>query len=157
MKKLFNVSLAMLLLCGLAACQKQVTGNKQEPTNQQNTPSYVAYKFLKAFLQSDYEEEQRLIYKKGSYEVDKNAEKQSIAFSPKNIEGIKEYNDKIDKVVFVWIKYDNPHTSSTFTRVYAVRKNDEGDYKVDMDAGFDFSFIQQKIEPTVINPKSLGE
>lgn len=123
MKKIFVLLLSMLLLFGVVACQKQ------ESKNQQNTPSYVAYKFLKAFLQSDYEEEQRFLYEKGSYEIHKNHEKQSIDFSPKDIEGVKEYNDKIDKVIFVWIKFYNPNTHSTSTMVYAVRKNKNGDYK----------------------------
>jgi len=150
MKKIFVLLLSMLLLFGVVACQKQ------EPKNQQNTTSYVAYKFLKAFLQTDYEEEQRYLYKKGSYEIHKNYEKQSVAFSSKDIEGIKEYRDKANQVVYVWIKYDNPHTNDITTDIYAIRKNENGDYKVDIDADINFPFIQQKIEPKVIDPKSLG-
>lgn len=156
MRKVFVLLLSMLLLFGVVACQKQVTEKKQAPTDQQNTPSHVAYGFLKSFLQTDYEEEQRYLYEKGSYEVHKNQEKQSIAFSSKDVSGIKEYNDKINKVIFVWIEFYNPHTNSTSTKVYAIRKNENGDYKIDIDAGFDFSFIQQNIEPKVINPESLN-
>ena len=156
MKKISVLLLSMLLLFGVVACQKQVTQKEEKPKIQQDTPSQVAYKFLKAYMQSDYEEEQKYLYEKGSYEIDKNREKQSIAFSSKNIEGVKEYRDKANQVVYVWIKYDNPHTNDITTDVYAIRKNENGDYKVDIDADINFPFIQQKIEPKVIDPKSLG-
>ncbi|GAA3315907.1 hypothetical protein GCM10020331_011900 [Ectobacillus funiculus] len=66
----------------------------------------------------------RNIYiKKGSYEIDKNREKNSrLLFSSKNIEGVKEYRDKANQVVYVWIKYDNPHTNDITTDIYAIRK-----------------------------------
>ncbi|WP_028401070.1 hypothetical protein [Ectobacillus panaciterrae] len=161
MRKLFVSLFCMLLLFGVVACQKQVTKKTQAPTStvQENTPSYVAYEFLKASLQTDYEEEQKYLYQQGSYEIHKNQEKQSIIFTPKNVSGIKEYNDKIDKIIFVWIEYSNPHSSSgsTETEVYAVRKDEKGNYKVDIKAIFDFSTVKQQIQPKVINPESLGE
>ncbi|GAA3315904.1 hypothetical protein GCM10020331_011890 [Ectobacillus funiculus] len=57
--------LSMLLLFGVVACQKQVTQKEEKAKKiQQDTPSQVAYKFLKAYMQSDYEEEQKYLYKK---------------------------------------------------------------------------------------------
>lgn len=156
MKKILISVIATLLLLGAVACQKQVTQKEEQPKIQQDTPSQVAYKFLKAYMQNNYEEEQKYLYEEGSFEVDKNDKKQSIPFTPSDISGVKEYHDKVNQVVFVWIEYKNPHTDSKTTEVYAVRKNDKGIFKIDIDAAFDFAGVQQKIDPKVINPKSLG-
>ncbi|MGR6342659.1 hypothetical protein ACU5CE_33510 [Priestia megaterium] len=153
MKRILIVLLSTLLLVGVIACQKQVT---KESNENKETPSYVAYKFLEAWLQSDYKNEKKYLYDAESYELDSNAERMDIDFSIKNIKQIKEYKDKENKVIFVWLQYYNPITSSDTTEVYATRKNQNGDYKVDTNIDFDFESVKQQIEPKTVNPKSLG-
>lgn len=155
MRKLLLVLVSTLLLFGVVACQKPVE-KKQEHKVKQDTPSMVAYKFLKAYLQSDYMEEQRYLYTKGSYELDKDKTVNPVDFNTGNIQGMKEYRDISNEVVYVWISYQNPHTASTSTEVYAVRKNNKGDYKIDIDADFNFEKTQEKFDPKVIDPNKLG-
>lgn len=155
MRRLFIIIASTLLLFSVVACQKTVE-KKQEHKVKRDTPSTVSYKFLKAYLQSDYMEEQRYLYKKGSYELDKDKSVNPVDFNTENIQGMKEYRDTKNEVVYVWMFYNNPHTNSTSTEVYAVRKNNEGDYKIDIDADFNFENIQEKFDPIVMDPKKLG-
>ena len=153
MRKIFILLLSTLLLFGVIACQKQVS---QKPKAKKETASYVAYNFLKAWIQSDYINEQKYLYDKNSYDLDSEQEKQDIDFTIKNIDSIKEYKDQDNKVIFVWIQYYNPNTSSTTTEVYAARKNKNGDYRIDTNLDFDFESIKQQFKPKAVNPNSLG-
>ncbi|MDC2867750.1 hypothetical protein [Bacillus sp. BP-3] len=155
MRRLFIIIASTLLLFSVVACQKTVE-KKQEHKVKQDTPSTVSYKFLKAYLQNDYMEEQRYLYKKGSYELDKDKTINPIEFKTENIKGMKEYRDTRNEVVYVWMSYHNPHINSTSTEVYAVRKNNKGDYKIDINADFNFENIQEKFDPIVIDPNKLG-
>ena len=108
----------------------------------------TAYEWEKAYMDSDYDRQQELLYKAGTYEVDKTATKEDSGLKSEDIR-YEVYYDEDLKRYYVFTKYKNPTKGNTVDNGLVIREKDT-DWKVDIDSSMDLSEkdIQEKFDQT---------
>jgi hypothetical protein len=104
----------------------------------------TAYKWEKARFDKDYEKQQELIYEKGSYEVDKEAEKKDSGLKYKNMSFEIYYDEKNEKY-FVFTEFINPQGENTVKDGLVFRKKAD-EWKLDQDQKIDHDEIEKELE-----------
>jgi hypothetical protein len=104
----------------------------------------IAYKWEKARFDKDYEKQQELIYEKGSYEVDKEAEKKESGLKYKNMSFEIYYDEKNEKY-FVFTEFINPQGENTVKDGLVFRKKAD-EWKLDQDQEINRNEIEKKLE-----------
>jgi hypothetical protein len=133
MKKL--VFLFITLIVVLAGCSQNTSPEEIADT---------AYKWEKARFDKDYEKQQELIYEKGSYEVDKDAEKEDSGLKYKNMSFEIYYDEKNEKY-FVFTEFINPQGENTVKDGLVFRKKAD-EWKLDQDQEINRNEIEKKLE-----------
>lgn len=104
----------------------------------------IAYKWEKARFDKDYEKQQELIYEKGSYEVDKDAEKKDSGLKYKNMSFEIYYDEKNEKY-FVFTEFRNPQGENTVKDSLVFRKKAD-EWKLDQDQEIDRNEIEKQLK-----------
>jgi hypothetical protein len=115
--------------------------------NQSASPEEIAdtaYKWEKARFDKDYEKQQELIYEKGSYEVDKNAEKKDSGLKYNNMSFEIYYDEKNEKY-FVFTEFINPQGENTVKDSLVFRKKAD-EWKLDQDQEIDRNEIEKQLK-----------
>jgi hypothetical protein len=97
----------------------------------------IAYKWEKANFDNDYDEQQKFIYEKGSYEVDKSAKKVDSGLNYKDIRYEIYFDDKSD-YYYVFADFPNPKGENTVKDNIVFRKKADT-WKVDTSESLDIS------------------
>lgn len=120
--------IASILVISLAGClQKQ-------PTEQLLG---IAYEWEKAYMDSDYERQQQLVYKKGSFTVDKDSIKEESGLKKDNVT-IEIYHDNESDKYYALTDYINPQEGNRVQSVWALREKKDS-WKVDTKASRDIT------------------
>jgi len=124
MKKLLILIIALIAL--LAGCNK---GASPEDLGK------VTYEWEKATLKADYDREQELLYKKGSYEIHKDSPARSNSLKYEDMK-IEVYYDKKNEWYNSLFNYTNPEKGNKVEGSYVVREKN-GELKIDIEKSRD--------------------
>lgn len=111
-----------------------LSGCAQQP-NHTDAVKQTAYKWEKAFMDSDYQTQQQLLYKVGTYEVDKTAQKQNSGLKENDIQ-YQIYYDKKMNWYDVLTTYMNPLQGNKVEERLVIRQKG-GEFKVDEEKTMD--------------------
>ncbi|PKF85656.1 hypothetical protein CW306_26680 [Bacillus sp. BA3] len=108
----------------------------------------TAYEWEKAYMDSDYDRQQELLFESGTFEVDKTATKEDSGLKSENIR-YEIYYDEEFEWYYVFTKYKNPTKGNTIDNELVIREKDSN-WKVDMDNSRDLSkaSIEEKFDQT---------
>ncbi|PLR65551.1 hypothetical protein [Bacillus sp. UMB0893] len=104
----------------------------------------IAYKWEKARFDKDYKKQQEMIYEKGSYEVDKNAEKKDSGLKYDNM-SFEIYFDKKNDQYYVFTEFKNPQGENNVDDELLFRKKDNA-WKLDQDKEINRDQIKKELE-----------
>jgi hypothetical protein len=134
MKKLLLSFIALIAL--LAGC------------NQSASPEDVArvtYEWEKATLKADYEREQELLYKEGTYEIHKDSPPRDNSLKYEDMK-IEVYYDEKNEWYYSLFSYTNPEQGNKVEDSYVVREKN-GELKIDIKGSKDID--QEKIRNSI--------
>ncbi|MEH7451189.1 hypothetical protein [Gottfriedia acidiceleris] len=135
MKKLLIYITTLIAL--LAGCSQSASTSPKDIAK-------VAYEWEKARFDRDYKMQQELIYKQGSYEVDKDAEKKDSGLKYGNM-SFEVYYDEKNELYFIFTEFKNPQGENTVKDGLAFRKKAD-EWKIDQDKEINPDEIKKKIE-----------
>ncbi|MGM0807456.1 MAG: hypothetical protein ACQET8_22385 [Bacillota bacterium] len=104
----------------------------------------VAYEWEKARFDKDYKKQQEMIYEKGSYEVDKNAEKKDSGLKYDNM-SFEIYFDEKNDQYYVFTEFKNPQGENNVDDELLFRKKDNA-WKLDQDKEINRDQIKKELE-----------
>jgi predicted small secreted protein len=104
----------------------------------------IAYKWEKARFDKDYKKQQEMIYEKGSYEVDKNAEKKDSGLKYDNM-SFEIYFDEKNDQYYVFTEFKNPQGENNVDDELLFRKKDNA-WKLDQDKEINRDQIKKELE-----------
>ncbi|TDK58162.1 hypothetical protein E2K98_24925 [Bacillus salipaludis] len=119
----------ILLIALLAGCNQSTSGTSSKDIAKQ------AFEWEKARFDSDYDRQQELIYKEGSYEVDKTAKKTDSGLKYEDIR-YEIYYDKELEQYYVFADFKNPIGENSVKDNILFRKKG-GEWKVDTSKSLD--------------------
>ena len=125
MKRLILLS---CLVLGLIGC-----GQKQSI----DTLADTAYEWEKAYMDSDYERQQQLVFKKGSYTVDKDSEKEESCLKKKDVSVQLYYDSESDRYIAL-TDYINPQKGNQVQSEWVLREKEDS-WKIDTEASRDIT------------------
>lgn len=112
----------------------------------------IAYGWEKARFDRDYKKQQELIYEKGTYEVDKDAEKKDSGLKYEDM-SFEVYYDEKNEQYFVFTEFKNPQGENTVNDNLVFRKKDNA-WKLDQEKKINRVQIEKELErETCINCK----
>ncbi|MGA4722096.1 hypothetical protein [Fictibacillus nanhaiensis] len=91
----------------------------------------VAYDWEKAYFDSDYNQQQKLVYEKGSYEVDKTAKQKDSGLKYGDIK-YEIYPTNESDQYYVLTTFRNPNGENTVENELLIREKEE-EWKIDVD------------------------
>ncbi|MBH0158653.1 hypothetical protein IHV10_19915 [Fictibacillus sp. 5RED26] len=104
----------------------------------------IAYKWEKARFDKDYKKQQEMIYEKGSYEVDKKAEKKDSGLKYDNM-SFEIYFDEKNDQYYVFTEFKNPQGENNVDDELLFRKKDNA-WKLDQDKEINRDQIKKELE-----------
>ncbi|ANC77401.1 hypothetical protein ABE65_011545 [Fictibacillus phosphorivorans] len=106
----------------------------------------VAYDWEKAYFDSDYKQQQKLVYENGSYEVDKTAKQKDSGLKYEDIQ-YEIYPSNESDQYYVMTTFRNPNGENTVEDQLLIReKGDEWRIDVDQSMKIDREEIRDKYE-----------
>jgi outer membrane lipoprotein-sorting protein len=102
--------------------------------NQSASPEDVAkvtYEWEKATLKADYEREQELLYKEGTYEIHKDSPSRDNSLKYEDMK-IEVYYDEKNEWYYSLFSYTNPEQGNKVEDSYVVREKNE-ELKIDIE------------------------
>lgn len=133
MKKVLFSFIALIAL--LAGCNQ---GSSTEDI------AKIAYGWEKARFDRDYKKQQELIYEKGTYEVDKDAEKKDSGLKYEDM-SFEVYYDEKNEQYFVFTEFKNPQGENTVNDNLVFRKKDNA-WKLDQEKKINRVQIEKELE-----------
>lgn len=133
MKKVLCLFIALIAL--LAGCNQ---GSSTEDI------AKIAYGWEKARFDRDYKKQQELIYEKGTYEVDKDAEKKDSGLKYEDM-SFEVYYDEKNEQYFVFTEFKNPQGENTVNDNLVFRKKDNA-WKLDQEKKINRVQIEKELE-----------
>lgn len=97
----------------------------------------VAYEWEKAKFNNEYDKQQELVFKKGSYEVDKGAKKINSGLKYKDIR-FEVYYDKESEYYYVFTDFKNPNGDNAVKDNILLRQKSDV-WKVDTSKSLDIN------------------
>ncbi|KZE66854.1 hypothetical protein AWM68_19985 [Fictibacillus phosphorivorans] len=123
------------LVISLLALVALLTGCNQGTSSEDI--SKVAYDWEKAKFNNEYDKQQELVFKKGSYEVDKGAKKINSGLKYKDIR-FEVYYDKESEYYYVFTDFKNPNGDNTVKDNILLRQKSDV-WKVDTSKSLDIN------------------
>lgn len=118
------IIIAASLIACLAGCLQKQPLEQLEDT---------AYEWEKAYMDSDYDRQQQLLYKKGSFTVDENSTRKESGLKRADV-NIEIYQDQEkDHQYYVLTDYINPKEGNRVKSEWVLREKEDS-WKVDTEA-----------------------
>ncbi|PET74957.1 hypothetical protein CN514_05020 [Bacillus sp. AFS001701] len=100
----------------------------------------VTYEWEKATLKADYEREQQLLYKEGTYEIHKDSPARNNSLKYKDMK-IEVFYDKKNERYYSLFNYINPEAGNKVEDSYVVREKNE-ELKIDIEGSKDIDQVK---------------
>ncbi|MBH0167267.1 hypothetical protein IHV12_20290 [Fictibacillus sp. 7GRE50] len=123
------------LVISLIALVALLTGCNQGASSEDIAK--VAYEWEKAKFNNEYDKQQELVFKKGSYEVDKGAKKINSGLKYKDIR-FEVYYDKESEYYYVFTDFKNPNGDNAVKDNILLRQKSDV-WKVDTSKSLDIN------------------